>query len=301
MTLKQLLYLLEVNKLGTVTAAAESLDISPAGLSKAISELEAELGLKIFRRTNKGSEPTDDGERVLALAREIIQKSNELLELGVKEKRPLRLVTYSQFSSDLLISTAANLLSSSDVVITQKSISQYDSPIDAINDELRRSESDAAIISLTPQLCTRLEQQLEIRVLERSRLCVMVSSGSELAKRDYLSPEMMHSVFFIPGTDFYFEDEMSEVLAPYKLNRYPLTTDSPSVIGEIVSSGVAARLCSEQRGRIDPFIKNGSVKLIPILKGGKYIDMNYICAISAESPVRYTTERFIARLEERFV
>lgn len=300
MTLKQLYYLLEVNTRQSVTAAAEALDISPAGLSKAVSELEGELGIKIFERSNKGSRLTADGERVLALAREITAKADELLNLTAGEKRTLRLITYSQFSSDLLISTAADLLSASEVELTQKSVSEYGSPIDTITEQLARSEYDAAVISLTPQLCSRLEQRLEIRVLERSRLCVIVSASSELARRDYLSPEQLRSVFFIPGSDQYFEDEMEEVLSPFRLNRYPLTTDSPSVIGEIVSSGVAARLCSEQRGRIDSYIKNGSVRLIPILKDGRYIDMNYICAFSPDSPVRYSCERFIERLTERF-
>ena len=209
-------------------------------------------------------------------------------------------MTYSQFSSDLLISTAADLLSSSEVALSQKNISEYGSPIDTITEQLSRGEYDAAVISLTPQLCSRLEQWLEIRVLERSRLCVMVSASSELSKRDYLSPELLRSVFFIPGSDQYFEDEMEEVLSPFRLNRYPLTTDSPSVIGEIVSSGVAARLCSEQRGRIDPFIKNGTVRLIPILKEGRYIDMNYICTFAPDSPLRYSCEHFIDRLTERF-
>lgn len=300
MTLKQLYYLLEVNKHGTVTAAAESLSISAPGVSKAISELEQELGVRIFERTNKGSSLTPEGERVLTLAREITGKADELLHIAKSEQRPLRLVTYSQFSSDLLISTASNLLSSSRVTLTQKSVADFGSPIDAITAELSRNDSDAAIISLTPALCSRLEQRLEIRVLERSRLCAMVSSGSKLAGREYLSPELLRDVFFIPGTDRYFEDEMEQVLAPFKLNRYPLTSDSQSVVGEIVSSGVAARLCSEQRMRVDPYIKNGSVKLIPILKDGRYIDMNYICAFSPDSLLRIETERFIAKLKERF-
>ena len=209
MTLKQLYYLLEVNTRQSVTAAAEALDISPAGLSKAVSELEGELGIKIFERSNKGSRLTADGERVLALAREITAKADELLNLSAGEKRTLRLITYSQFSSDLLISTAADLLSASEVELTQKSVSEYGSPIDTITEQLARSEYDAAVISLTPQLCSRLEQRLEIRVLERSRLCAIVSASLELAKRDYLSPEQLRSVFFIPGSDQYFEDEMA--------------------------------------------------------------------------------------------
>lgn len=300
MTLKQLYYLLKVNEAGTVSGAAEELDISPAALSKSISEFEAELGIKIFERTNKGSRLTAEGERALAIAKEITLKADELTELASHKKRSLRLITYSQFSSDLLISSAADLLSSSEAELFQKDISEFGSPIDTVTEQLATGEFDAAIISLTPLLCNVLEQRLEIRVLERSRLCVLVSAASPLAKKEYLSPELLKNVFFIPGTDRYFEDEMEQVLSPFRLNRYPVKTDSPSVIREIVSSGVAARLCSEQRGRIDSFIKDGSIKLIPVLKGGKYIDMNYICAFSPDSPVRYSCERLAEKLAERF-
>jgi len=301
LTLKQLQYLLEVNAHGTVTAAAEALGISPAGMSKAVSELETELGVTLFERTNKGSRPTESGMRIISLAQEIVAKCEELKNAVHAEKRPLRLVTYSQFSSDLLISSAADILSASEARLSQKSISEYPSPAEAIIDEISRRESDAAIISLTPLTCSLLESKLAIRVLERSRLCAMVSAGTELATKDYLSPELLKNVFFIPGTDRYFEDEMEAVLAPFKLNRYPLSTDSQSVIGEIVSSGVAARLCSEQRGRIDSFIRQGSIKTVPILKDGRYIDMNYICAYSPDSPVRRSIELFIDRLAERFM
>ena len=300
MTLRQLEYLLEVNAKGTVTAAAEALGISPAALSKSVSELEAELGLSVFERTNKGSRPTENGIHILALAREIMQKCDELRQVGTAGKRPLKLVTYSQFSSDLLISSAADLISASNVELSQKSVSEYPSPVEAISDELSRGESDAAVISLTPGTCSLLERKLTVQVLERSFVCAMVSANSELANKSYLSPEMLKNVFFIPGTDKYFEDEMDSVLAPFKLNRYPLSTDSQSVIGEIVSSGVAARLCSEQRGRIDSFIRQGSLKMIPILKNGRYIDMNYVCAYAPENPYRAGIELFTEKLSERF-
>ena len=300
MTLKQLEYILEVKDKGTVAAAAEALGISPAGLSKAVSELEAELGAKIFERTNKGSRPTENGVSILQTASEILQKCDELRSAVTAEKRSLRLVTYSQFSSDLLISTAGDIISASSVELSQKSVSESPSPAEAITDDLSRGGNDAAVISLTPRTCSLLEPQLTIQVLERSRVCAMISANSELASSAYLTPEMLRNIFFIPGTDRYFEDEMDAVIAPYKLNRYPLSTDSPSVIGEIVSSGVAARLCSEQRGRIDSFIRQGRIKMIPILKNGRYIDMNYICAYSPDNPYRAGIELFTEKLALRF-
>lgn len=59
MTLKQLSYFLEVYRCRNIQAAADKLYISHQGLSRAIRELEDELGAALFTRSNRGLAPTD--------------------------------------------------------------------------------------------------------------------------------------------------------------------------------------------------------------------------------------------------
>lgn len=54
MTLQQLRYIITVAETGTMTEAANALFISQPSLSNAIHELEKEMGIRIFDRTNKG-------------------------------------------------------------------------------------------------------------------------------------------------------------------------------------------------------------------------------------------------------
>ena len=54
MTLQQLRYITTVADTGTITEAAKKLYISQPSLTNAIHELEKEMGLTIFNRTNKG-------------------------------------------------------------------------------------------------------------------------------------------------------------------------------------------------------------------------------------------------------
>ena len=54
MTLAQLRYTIAIAKAGSMNEAAKSLYISQPSLSTAIRELEAETGVEIFRRTNRG-------------------------------------------------------------------------------------------------------------------------------------------------------------------------------------------------------------------------------------------------------
>ena len=59
--------------------AAKNLFVSQPNLSSAIKELEEELQIIIFKRTNKGEEITQEGEEFLAYARQILSQV-ELLE-----------------------------------------------------------------------------------------------------------------------------------------------------------------------------------------------------------------------------
>ena len=65
MTLQQLRYIITVAETGTMTEAANALFISQPSLSNAIHELEKEMGIRIFDRTNKGIIVSKDGEAFL--------------------------------------------------------------------------------------------------------------------------------------------------------------------------------------------------------------------------------------------
>ncbi len=58
----------EVAKSGTVTAAAEALNIHRATVIRHIDSLEAELGTKLFQRHGRGYTPTDMGNDLLQVA-----------------------------------------------------------------------------------------------------------------------------------------------------------------------------------------------------------------------------------------
>ncbi|NLF80661.1 MAG: LysR family transcriptional regulator [Clostridia bacterium] len=71
MNVQHLKYIIEVQRTGSISQAAENLYMSQPNLSKAIRELEAQMGLTIFRRTSKGIEVTAKGQVFLEHARQI--------------------------------------------------------------------------------------------------------------------------------------------------------------------------------------------------------------------------------------
>lgn len=88
-SLKQLSYALAVEKTLHFKKAAEASHISQSALSTALSELEKQLGLKIFERNNKKVLVTPMGKQVLDQARRIVLEVEELKNLADGQRAPL--------------------------------------------------------------------------------------------------------------------------------------------------------------------------------------------------------------------
>ena len=86
MTLKQLEYVVKVAECGTVSGAAKALFVAQPSLSAAIQELESEMHLTLFHRTNKGVIVTKEGEVFLSYARQILEQT-ALLESTTRATR----------------------------------------------------------------------------------------------------------------------------------------------------------------------------------------------------------------------
>ena len=84
MTLQQLRYVTMVAETGTITEAANRLYISQPSLTNAIHELEKEMNIVIFNRTNKGISLSKEGEDFLGYARQILEQA-AILEDKYKE------------------------------------------------------------------------------------------------------------------------------------------------------------------------------------------------------------------------
>ena len=76
MQIQQLTYFVAIAEQGSINKAAEKLFVTQPNLSKAISNLENELKVRIFNRTNKGVALTDEGKKLYQYARTIINQSS---------------------------------------------------------------------------------------------------------------------------------------------------------------------------------------------------------------------------------
>ena len=79
MNIAQLKYVLETAASSSMREASTKLYVSQPALSSSIRELEDELGILIFERTNKGISLTDDGREFLTYAKKAVSQY-EILE-----------------------------------------------------------------------------------------------------------------------------------------------------------------------------------------------------------------------------
>ena len=86
MNIQHLKYALEVEKTGSISKAAENLYMNQPHLSKAIRELEENIGINVFNRTPKGVLPTKKGAEFLVYAKSIVDQVEEVENMYKKHE-----------------------------------------------------------------------------------------------------------------------------------------------------------------------------------------------------------------------
>ena len=74
MNISQIRYVLEIANSSSMRQAASRLFISQPALSASVRELEEELGILIFERTNKGISLTDEGREFVTYAKKVVSQ-----------------------------------------------------------------------------------------------------------------------------------------------------------------------------------------------------------------------------------
>lgn len=100
MKLQQLRYVVKVAECGSITEASRRLFVSQPSITASICDLENEMGVHIFERTNKGVIVSEEGETFLGYARQVLDQA-DLLEgkyKGTSEQVPHFSVSCQHYS-----------------------------------------------------------------------------------------------------------------------------------------------------------------------------------------------------------
>ena len=216
MTLAQLRYTIAIAKAGSMNEAAKSLYISQPSLSTAIRELEAETGVEIFRRTNRGIAVTPAGEEFLGYARQVVEQY-ELMEAKYISKEQSR----KKFSVSMQHYTFA--VNAFVELVKQFGMDEYEFAVHEtkthqVIEDVRNFKSEIGILYVNDfnrKVLTKMfhEYGLEFHELLNCRIYVYMWKGHPLAKREKITLEELKEypcLSFEQGgnNSFYFAEEV---------------------------------------------------------------------------------------------
>lgn len=194
MNLTHLKYAVEVEKTGSITRAADNLFMGQPNLSKAIKELEQQIGIAIFRRTSRGVAPTRKGEEFLAYAKAILAQIEEMEAIyrPSDQKSSLHIciprASYLSYAFAQFI-RSIDFQKEMDITLRESNNS------DAIAG-VAEGESTMGVIRYALSQQNFYQKQLEEKGLERELLwefapVVLLSAENPLAGQEQLCPEQL--------------------------------------------------------------------------------------------------------------
>lgn len=253
MTLQQLRYIVTVAETGNITEAAKRLFISQPSLTNAIHELEKEMQITIFNRTNKGVSVSNEGDTFLSYARQVLEQTNLLEEkfLNKKEQSPKFSVSCQHYSFavnafvDVIRAFGGNKYD-----FTLRETQTYE-----IIEDVSRLKSEIGILytsSKNEELILKLVRQngLKFEELFVAKPHVFISSEHPLAAKEILTLEELEEypyLSFEQGeyNSFYFSEEILSTLDRSKnikvRDRATLFNLVIGLNGYTVSSGVISK------------------------------------------------------------
>ncbi|MBP3491042.1 LysR family transcriptional regulator [bacterium] len=253
MTLQQLKYIVTVAETGNITEAAKRLFISQPSLTNAVRELENEMQVTIFNRTNKGVVVTNEGDVFLSYARQILEQVGLLEEkyLNVKERRPRFSVSCQHYS--FVVNAFVDVIKMFDA--DQYDFTLRETQTYEIIEDVSKLRSEIGILyvsSKNEEIIGKLLKQndLEFQELFVAKPHVFIYSKHPLAERESIALEELEEypyLSFEQGeyNSFYFSEEILSTLDRKKnvkvRDRATLFNLVIGLNGYTVSSGVISR------------------------------------------------------------
>ncbi len=276
MTLLQLKYIVTAAEAGTISEAAKQLYITQPSLTSAIRELEKELGITIFQRTNRGIFLSAEGEEFLGYARQVIDQTSlmEQRYLGNAQIRHRFCVSTQHYS--FAVEAFVELLK-------KYGGEEYDFRIRETQtyeliDDVSKLRSEVGVLYLNRFNETVLQRTLREKELKFHRLFVarphvFVSAFSPLAQKEILTLEDLEPyprLSYEQGehNSFYFSEE---ILSTLESKKDIMVSDRATLFNLLIGLN-GYTICS---GVINERLNGANIVAIP-LDVDDYMEIGYI-------------------------
>lgn len=270
MTLQQLRYAVTVAEKGTMTEAATELYISQPSLTKSVRELEKEMGIIIFERTNKGIAVSHDGEQFLAYARQVIEQANLLEEKYINKSGGKQQFCVSTQHYSFAVNAFVDLIQQYGT--TEYDFSLRETQTYEIIEDVSSMKSEIGIIYINDFNEKILRKIMKIKELAFTELFVakphvFISNRHPLANRSFVTMEELQEYPYLSfeqgeHNSFYYSEEIFSTVQRKKNIR---VRDRATLFNLLVGLN-GYTVCS---GIIDSELNGGNIVAVPLEKEGE--------------------------------
>ena len=262
MRIRQLSVLVALYEARNMTSAAKDVGMSQPALSKWLSELEAELGVKLFARTTRGFHPTPVCDEFIVHARAVVG------EMG-RSKKTVALMANGAASS-LVIGTsppAAPALLPMAIhrfraLHPDVNLEIHESTMETLLPQLRSARLDFCVIRIEQPM---FEQNIRYDLLYQEEMRVVVGPKHMLAKKRHLGwADLGDSKWIGPvvGSPLRRELEHEFALAGEPAPRYGIETSSTLITVSLLQEG---SLVAAMSARVAAFFQAaGQLSILPL-------------------------------------
>ena len=204
MELKYLKYFVEIAEQRSMRKAADSLYVTQPNLTRAMQNLEDEMGEKLLIRSNHGVSLTTTGESLYYYAQSVLNQMREIEALKRKDK---------EFMQNKLAVSVGDIILKDEIMLNfyenlqtrHANISIYETSIERVLRNVSELEAEIGIISVNTKQCPALSKILDIKDLEAhevasSPLYVHVGEANPLYGQDTVEPRelLAHTYIHLP-------------------------------------------------------------------------------------------------------
>lgn len=295
MTLQQLKYALTIADCGSMNEAAKQLFISQPSLSETMKELETEIGLDIFLRSNRGIVITPEGEEFLGYARQVTEQfgllKSKYIDKKVKEKFSVSTQHYT-FAVKAFVETVKQ------IGMEQYEFAVHETTTISVIENVKNFKSEIGVLyenDFNEKVLNKMfkENGLEFVELFSCDTFVYLWSGHPLAKQDVITMEELDEypcLSFDQGKNnsLYLAEEMKST---YEYRRLIKANDRATLLNLMIGLN-AYTLCS---GIICEDLNGNDYKAVP-LKETEKMRIGYIKRKGAK--VSHIGELYIEELKK---
>jgi len=239
MTLVQLKYVITVANASSMNEAARSLFISQPSLSSAIKELEEEVGVEIFRRTNRGISLTPEGEEFIGYAKQVVEQYQLMKTKYIDKERTKKIFSVSMQHYTFAVDAFVELVKQ--FGMDEYEFAVYETRTYDVIENVKNFKSEIGILYMNDfnsKVLTKLfhEFNLEFHEILKCSVYVYMWKGHPLSQKKEITLEDLKEypcLSFDQGANhsFYFAEE---VLSTYEYKRLIKASDRATFLNLMV-------------------------------------------------------------------